>query len=73
MLMPESLTLAGKIFKRNTRNSMFRHVVFLEPASSTHSVAKIQTQTQETKGKGSYEAGYTKNTLHQRIARPLQR
>jgi ferritin-like metal-binding protein YciE len=40
-----------KIFKRNTRNSMFRHVVFLEPASGTHWTAYIQSETQEQKGK----------------------
>jgi ferritin-like metal-binding protein YciE len=39
-----------KIFKRNTRNSWFRHVVFLERASSTHWTAKIQSQIQEHKG-----------------------
>ena len=39
-----------KIFKRNTRNSAFRHVVFLERASSTHWAAKIQSQIQEQKG-----------------------
>jgi len=43
---------------------MFRRVVFLERASSTHWTAKIQSQIQEQKGKGSYEAGYVKNTVH---------
>jgi glycosyltransferase involved in cell wall biosynthesis len=47
MPMLESLTHARKIFKRNTRNSMFRRVVFLEPASSTHWTAYIQSETQE--------------------------
>jgi hypothetical protein len=44
---------------------MFRCVVFLESASSTHWIAKIQgqIQEQERKGTGLYEAGYTKNTL----------
>jgi hypothetical protein len=46
--MLELLTQLEKIFKRNTRNFMFRRVVFLEPAAaSTHWIAKIQSETQE--------------------------
>jgi len=46
MLLLEPLT-RSKIFKTNTRNFMFRHVVFLEPVSSTHWITKIQKQIQE--------------------------
>jgi ferritin-like metal-binding protein YciE len=45
--------MLGKIFKRNTRNSMFRRVVFLEPASSTHWTAYIQAKLRNRKGKDS--------------------
>jgi hypothetical protein len=65
MPMLESLTQAQKEFsKENTRNSIFPHVVFLEPVSSTHWTAYIQSETQEWKGNRWYEDGYTKNTIH---------
>jgi len=44
---------------------MFARVVFLESVSGTHWITKIQRQNQEQKGKGSYETGYIKNTVHQ--------
>jgi len=45
--MLEPLTKAQKNFERNTRNSMFARVVFLEPVSGTHWITKIQRQTQQ--------------------------
>ena len=64
MLTLEWLMQHGKKFQKKHAQFHVSPRCLLEPASSTHWTAKIQSQIQEQKGKGSYEAGYVKNTVH---------
>ena len=44
MFVLESLTPSAKIFKRKTRTSAFKHVVFLGAVAGTHWTAKFKTK-----------------------------